>query len=97
VGTRTVRLELANEFRAVVGLPSHVAQDHTSERVMRCKLPSYVAIPPTGEAGVPRGGAESNLARTRRFQSRPVPPARGKAQDEQLPAASAWRLPERAN
>jgi hypothetical protein len=56
-------------------------------RVVRRKLPGFTALPPSGPASVPRGGAPGARGGTRRLQSRPAHPAGGEAEDDQVPVA----------
>lgn len=57
-------------------------------RVVRRKLPGFTALPPSGPASVPRGGAPRARGGTRRLQSRPAHPAGGEAEDDQVSVAT---------
>jgi len=57
-------------------------------RVIRRKLPGFTALPPSGAASLPCGGAPGAPGRTRRLQSRPTHPPGGEAEDEQVSAAT---------
>lgn len=54
-------------------------------RVVRRKLPFFVALSPSGAPPLPPGGAGGDSGRAGRLQPRPPPPARGQTQDERLP------------
>src|SRR4051795_11467357 len=58
-------------------------------RVVRRKLPLFAALPPSGQARPARGGAGRDPGGAGREQPRPKGAARGQAQDERLPAATA--------
>src|SRR3954449_376727 len=58
-------------------------------RVVRRKLPVFAALPPSGETRPARGGAGRDPGGARGERSGPEGAARGQAQDERLPAATA--------
>jgi hypothetical protein len=58
-------------------------------RVVRRKLPLFAALPPSGQARPARGGAGRDPGGAGREQPRSAGAARGQAQDERLPAATA--------
>src|SRR3954447_26239582 len=58
-------------------------------RVVRRKPPLLAALPPSGQARPARGGAGRDPGGAGREQPRPKGAARGQAQDERLPAATA--------
>src|SRR4051794_26145770 len=58
-------------------------------RVVRRKLPLFAALPPSGETRPARGGAGRDPGGARGERSGPECAARGQAQDERLPAATA--------
>jgi hypothetical protein len=62
-------------------------------RVIRRKLPHFAALPPSAAVRSARRGAGRNPRRAGGRQSGPTNPARGQAQDEQLPFAPALATP----
>jgi hypothetical protein len=60
-----------------------------SVHVVQRRLARFVALPPSPEESLSSGRAPGNSPGARQFQSPPPEPARSKAQDEQLSAASA--------
>ena len=51
-------------------------------RIVRRKIATFGAIPPSGPEEVPSDGVEGNPRRTRRLQPQPAQPARGQAENE---------------
>lgn len=60
-------------------------------RVVRRKLPFFVAIPPSAETGMPSDGARRNSRTACGVESQPAKSAWYQAQDEQFPAPLAIR------
>src|ERR1039457_2257232 len=65
-------------------------------RVVRRKLPQFVAIPPSGQKSFSEDGARRDPGRKSRVEPRQADPTRRQAQDEQLPASPAQRLSHRS-
>jgi hypothetical protein len=57
-------------------------------RIVRRKLPTHNAIPPSGQESLSERGPRGNPARARRVQPQPAPVPRREAQDEQSSPAS---------
>jgi len=60
-------------------------------RVVRRKLPQFVTIPPSGEAGIPSERAGGNSRRAGGIQTEPSLPPLCETQDEQFSAPASWR------